>query len=73
MEQVIDKHKLIKKLFIVGTVVNLYFCYVSFVKYSIYSEVSDNIVEKFEEFNITKTKNREMVLELLREMDSIKA
>ena len=73
MEQAIDRYQLIKKFFIVGTVANLYFCYVSFVKYSIYSEVSDNIMEKFEEFNNTKTKNKEMILELMREMDSMQA
>ncbi len=73
MEQAIDKYQLIKKFFIVGTLANLYFCYVSFVKYSIYCEIGDSIIEKFEEFNINKKKNKEMVLELMREMDSIKA
>jgi hypothetical protein len=56
----------------VGTVANIYFCYVSFAKLSIYSEVSENISQKFEEFDKNQTKNREMVLELMREMDAMR-
>ena len=43
-----DKYKVIKKLFVLGTVANIYMCYISYVKFSIYSEVSKNIKEKFE-------------------------
>lgn len=39
-EQAIDKFQVIKKFFIIGTLTNLYFCYISYAKYSIYNEIS---------------------------------
>ena len=57
----IDRYQLIKKFFIVGTVANLYFCYISYAKYSIYSEVSESINDKFKEWNQNQTKSKEMI------------
>jgi len=57
---------------VIGTVANLYFCYISFARYSIYSEISDNINVKFKEWTDNQNRNKEMVLELMREMESMK-
>lgn len=46
----------------------MYFFYNSFVRLSIYNEISNGITDKFNEWNQNQIRNKEMIFELMKEM-----
>ena len=60
-------------MLVIGTLTNLYFCYTSYVRFSIYNEISTGIADKFNQWNDNQVRNKEMIFELMKEMESMKS